>query len=106
MRFKAGILLLAAATAVSIEAADLKNGQATYNTKCKSCHGADGTPNPSIAKMFKVEMRPLGSAEVQAESDDQIKKVITDGQGKMRPVKTITGSTLDDVVAYVRSLKK
>ncbi|MFZ0589215.1 MAG: cytochrome c [Bryobacteraceae bacterium] len=102
----AAVFLLLALTTLSIKAADLKNGKSAYDTKCKSCHGADGKPNPAIAKMFKVEMRDLSSPDVQALSDDQIKKVITDGQGKMRPVKTVSGSTLDDVVAYVRSLKK
>lgn len=90
----------------AIHAADANNGKVAYDRSCKSCHGADGTPNPAVAKMFKVDMKALGSAEVQAETDDQIKKIITDGQGKMHPVKSITESTLDDVVAYVRSLKK
>ena len=51
-------------------------------------------------------MKNLSAAEVQALSDDDIKKVVTDGKGKMRPVKTVSGSGLDDVVAYVRTLKK
>jgi cytochrome c5 len=73
---------------------------------CKTCHGADGTPNPNIAKMMNVEMRPLGSAEVQALSDDDIKKIISSGKGKMRPVATVAGKSLDEVVAFVRTLKK
>jgi hypothetical protein len=32
--------------------------------------------------------------------------VITDGQGKMKPVASVTGTDLDNVVAYVHSLKK
>jgi mono/diheme cytochrome c family protein len=87
-------------------AADAKAGQASYDKSCKSCHGADGTPNPAIAKMMKVEMKDLKSAEVQGMSNDDIKKVITDGKGKMKPVKTVTSSAIDDVVAYVHSLKK
>jgi ribosomal protein L19E len=59
-----------------------------------------------MAKMMKVDMQDLKSTEVQAMSDDDIKKVITDGKGKMKPVKTVSGASLDDVVAYVRSLKK
>ncbi len=39
---------------------------------------------PRIAKMMKVEMRDLKSPEVQAASDDELKKIITDGKGKMK----------------------
>ena len=87
-------------------AADAKAGQAVYDKSCKACHGADGTPNASMAKMMKVEMKSLKSPEVQGLSDADLKAVITDGKGKMKPVKTVTGADADNVVAYVRSLKK
>ena len=93
-------------SAVGASAADAKAGQAAYDKACKSCHGADGTPNPAIAKMMKVDIKDLKSVEVQAMSDDDLKKVITGGKGKMRPVSSVSGPTLDDVVAYIRSLKK
>jgi mono/diheme cytochrome c family protein len=97
--------LITTAAAVAF-AADAKAGQASYDKSCKSCHGTDGTPNPAIAKMMKVEMKDLKSAEVQGMSNDDIKKVITEGKGKLKPVKAVTGSAIDDVVAYVHSLKK
>ncbi|MGA7234708.1 MAG: cytochrome c [Bryobacteraceae bacterium] len=96
---------ICAAAAVSL-AADAAAGKAVFDKSCKSCHGADGAGNPNVAKMMKVEMRPLGSAEVQAQSDDDIKKIVTEGKGKMRPVASVTGKSADDVVAYVRTLKK
>ncbi len=96
---------ICAAAAVAL-AADAAAGKAVFEKSCKTCHGVDGTPNPNIAKMMKVDMKPLGSAEVQAQSDDDIKKIITEGKGKMRPVASVTGKSLDDVVAYVRTLKK
>lgn len=96
---------LCAAAAASL-AADAAAGKAIFDKSCKTCHGADGTPNPNIAKMMKVEMRPLGSAEVQAQSDDDLRKVITEGRGKMKPVASVTGKSVDDVIAYVRTLKK
>ncbi len=99
------LIAICAAAAVSL-AADAAAGKAVFDKSCKSCHGADGSGNPNIAKMMKVEMRPLGSAEVQAQSDDDLKKIVTDGKGKMRPVASVTGKSVDDVVAYVRTLKK
>jgi len=87
-------------------AADAKAGQDAFAKSCKSCHGTDGTPNPAIAKMMKVDMKNLGSAEVQALSDADLAKIITDGKGKMKPVKTVSGPAVDNVVAYIRTLKK
>lgn len=87
-------------------AADAAAGKTVYNTKCKTCHGADGAGNPGMAKMLKVDMKALGSADVQSKSDDDLKKIITGGAGKMKPVAGVAGADLDNVVAYVRTLKK
>jgi mono/diheme cytochrome c family protein len=100
------VLTLTALSARITLAADAKAGQAPYDKSCKSCHGPDGTPNAAVAKMTKVEMRDLKSPEVQSRSDADLKKVITDGEGKMRPVTSVTGAALDNVIAYMRSLKK
>ena len=97
------VIALGAAVA---SAADAKAGAAIFAKSCKSCHGLDGTPNPAIAKMLKVDMRNLGSAEVQAQSNDAIEKIITGGKGKIKPQTAVSGPDVDNVVAYVRSLKK
>jgi mono/diheme cytochrome c family protein len=97
------IVTLSAAVAL---AADAKAGQATFEKSCKTCHGADGTPNANIAKMMKVEIKDLKSPEVQAMSDTHIKQVISEGKDKMKPVKAVTGGDADNVVAYIRTLKK
>jgi len=93
------------ASAATTWAADAKAGQAAYDRSCKSCHGADGAPNAAIAKMMKVEMRDLKSPEVQAMSDDDLKKAITDGKGKMKPIASASASAAD-IVAYIRTWKK
>ena len=97
--------LIIIATAAGGYAAEGTAGK-TYEKACKSCHGADGTANPAIAKMMKVEMRDLKSPEVQALSADDIKKVIVQGKGKMKPVTSVAGAAADDVAAYVKTLKK
>jgi len=83
-----------------------KPAKTVYDTSCKSCHGPDGTPNPAVAKMMKVEMKDLKSADIQSMSDADIATVITKGKGKMQPIKAVTGKSADDVAAYVHSLKK
>jgi mono/diheme cytochrome c family protein len=106
MRTILTIFTLATLSTTAGFAADAKAGMAVYNKACKSCHGADGTANPAIAKMFKVDMKALSSADVQATSDADMKAIIANGKGKMKPVSSVTGASVDDVVAYVRSLKK
>jgi mono/diheme cytochrome c family protein len=94
----AGLILTLCATAAG--AADAAAGKAIYSAKCRQCHGANGEGNPSIAKMMKVELKPL------SESTADLKKVVTEGQGKMKPVAGVSGADLDNLVAYVQSLKK
>ena len=96
----AGVASLAAA------AGNPQAGKAVFDKSCRSCHGADGHGNPAIAKMMKVNMRGLDSAEVQSKSDADLKHEITEGTGKMKPIKILSESQTADVIAYVRSLRK
>jgi mono/diheme cytochrome c family protein len=75
------------------------DGKAVYDAKCKVCHKADGSG------MAAMKMRALGSAEVQAKPDADLKKDITAGNGKMKPV-ALTDAQAADVVAYIRTLKQ
>jgi len=81
-------------------------GKALFASKCQGCHAADGEGKEAIAKMFKVTMHPLASKEIQDKSDADLKKVVTDGHGKMKPVTGLTEKEAGDVVAYVRTMKK
>lgn len=79
-------------------------GKAVYAKKCAACHGKTGEGNPAIAKTLKVELRDLGSKEVQSKSDAELKKIITDGTEKKKPVKGLSDEDLANVVAYMRTL--
>ena len=91
---------------LAMAAGDAAAGKAVYAKACRSCHGADGTPNAGIAKSLKLEMLHLGDAKVQSMSDDELKAIVTSGKGKMKPVKAAAGKAADDVVAFMRTLKK
>ena len=95
------VALLAAPISLRADAA----GKAAYDKACKSCHGAEGKGNPAIAKMMKVEMRALGSSEVQAKNDAAISKDITEGMGKMKGVKSLAAPDVKSVVEFVRTFK-
>lgn len=98
--------LMATVAGVAL-AADAKAGADVFNKSCKPCHGEGGAnPNAAVSKMFGVQIPVLGSAEIQAKSDAEIRTVITQGKGKMVAAKNVTGNSIDDVIAYVRTLKK
>lgn len=86
-------------------AADTTAGKAAYDVACKKCHGADGTPNASIAKMMKVEMKHLGSKEVQGKSDAELKKETLEGVGKMKGMPAVE-KDVANILAFVRTLKQ
>jgi mono/diheme cytochrome c family protein len=81
-------------------------GKSVYVAKCQGCHGAGGEGKAAIAKMFNVTLPALGSKETQAKSDADLKKVITDGRGKMKPIGGLDDKQVADVVAFVRTLKE
>jgi mono/diheme cytochrome c family protein len=100
------VTIVVISLSVGVQAQDAAAGKAVYGKKCQSCHAADGAGNPGIAKAMNVELKPLSSAEVQSKSDADLKKVITAGSGKMKPVAGLSDKDVSDVVAYIRTLKK
>jgi mono/diheme cytochrome c family protein len=100
------MLFLTAAAGLALAAGDAAAGKAAFEKSCKTCHGPSGTANPAIVKMMKVDIKDLGSAEIQAKSDADLKTIITEGKGKMKPIKTVAAKDISDVIAYVRTLKK
>jgi mono/diheme cytochrome c family protein len=103
MALVAGVAVLA--PAIVLAGGDAAKGKVLFTSKCVSCHGPDGEGKPAIAKMMKVEMRPLGSKEVQAKNDATLRKNIDEGTGKMKPVK-LTDEEATNVIAFVRTLAK
>jgi mono/diheme cytochrome c family protein len=81
------------------------SGEATYKAKCQSCHGAEGTPNPGIAKMMGV--KPVSDPSVKSMSEAQMVAVTTNGKGKMPAYKgKLTDSQIKESVDYFRNLAK
>lgn len=89
-----------------IALAGAPEGKTVFDAKCQGCHGPKGEGREAIAKMFKVEMPRLGSAKVQSMNDAELKKVVTAGSGKMKPVSGLSEEQVGDVIAFVRTLKQ
>jgi mono/diheme cytochrome c family protein len=80
-------------------------GADVYKGKCQMCHGADGAPSAAMAKSMGI--RDLKSPEVQKQSDAELKTLVEKGKGKMPAFSgKLTPAQIDEVVKYVRSLKK
>jgi cytochrome c6 len=102
-----GILagLLCAAFAVLVLPAQAQTGDALYKSKCAACHGADGKGDTAVGKADSI--RDLGSADVQAQSDDVLAGIIGNGKGKMPAYgKTLKPDQIKSLVAYIRTLKR
>ena len=81
------------------------SGEATYKARCQSCHGAEGTPNPGIAKAMGV--KPASDPSVKAMTEAQMIAATTNGMGKMQPFKgKLTDAEIKASVDYFRTLAK
>ena len=99
-------LIVTLMSAGLLAAAEAASGKEIFAKKCADCHEASDEGKDAFAKMMKVEMRHLGSKEVQAKSNADLHEVIVKGIGKMRPVKDLDTKSVGDVVDYLRTLAK
>lgn len=107
------LALITIAFALPALAAD-SQGKEVFEKVCSECHGQRGSGNRVVDKFYKLEIPRLNSAKVQSMSDDELKNVIMNGRRKMTPplVGTpymqhkVKPELLNDVVAYVRTLKQ
>lgn len=83
---------------------DAAAGKDAYLKKCATCHGAAGEGKEAVAKMLKVTLSHLGSKQVQAKTDADLRKIPLEGTGKMKPVKDVNAQMAEDIIAYVRTL--
>ena len=80
-------------------------GEATYKAKCQSCHGAQGVPNPGIAKAMGV--KPASDPSVKSLSEAQMIAETANGKGKMPAFKSkLSDAEIKASVDYFRSFAK
>jgi len=100
-----GLLLCVAFGVLALPAQGQDGGEALYKSKCAGCHGADGKGQTAVGKANNI--RDLGSADVQAQTDDAIAGIIGNGKGKMPAYgKSLKPDQIKDLVTYIRTLKK
>jgi cytochrome c6 len=81
-----------------------QTGPDTFKAKCAMCHGPDGKGQTAMGKT--LNLRDLGSTDVQGQSDADLTNIITNGKGKMPKYDgKLTKDQISDVVKYIRTLK-
>jgi mono/diheme cytochrome c family protein len=103
MRMFRSKVVLAALVLLAGNMSSAQNGDATYKSKCQSCHGPAGTPNPGLAKMLGI--KPTSDPYMQKLTLDQIEAAVKNGKGKMHPVTGLTDEQIKDVSSYFKTLK-
>jgi mono/diheme cytochrome c family protein len=106
MKIRAGMIVAAMIAATTATTAFAQSsGADIYKAKCQSCHGAEGTPNPGIAKMMGV--KPVSDPSVKSLSEGQMIADTANGKGKMTAFKgKLTDAEIKASVDYFRSLAK
>lgn len=92
-----------------ITASKNPDGKVLYEKNCKSCHSIDGTGNPKIAKLLKVEKEQLNltKKETREETDKELGDVIKQGRGKMKGKgDKLNDEEVDAIVKHIRILQK
>ena len=82
-----------------------QDGPTLFKTKCAMCHGADGKGETPMGK--KLNIRDLGSPDVQKQTDAELTTIISKGKGKMPASEgKLTAEQIGQVLAHIRELGK
>lgn len=85
----------------------MKEGKATWNKMCKSCHGAKGLGDGPKAANLEVSSGDFSSGSVQNQSDGSLFYKITKGRDDMPTyAKKLSDEERWQLVAYIRTMKK
>lgn len=103
---KSGSLLFVLALVLPAFSVAADTGPDLFATKCAACHAKDGSGNTAMGKNLKV--RDLGSADVQKTPDKDLKDIVSKGKPPKMPAYSgkLTDTQIDDLVKFIRSLKK
>ncbi len=98
-------LLIGAGWTQSAMAAEASGGKALFEKSCAGCHGADGKGNEKMAKVLGDKGLNIVGKDTTKKSDEQLLKVIAEGEGKM-PASKLTKDEQKQALGYVRTLAK
>lgn len=81
------------------------SGEATYRSRCQSCHGANGMADTSVGKAMKV--KPISDPAVKKFTVAAMVEATKNGMGKMPPFKDkLTDDQIKASAEYFHGLAK
>ena len=102
MKLKSVLLMMVLTFAPVAFAVD---GAAVFKAKCATCHDADGKGQSPMGK--KMNLRDLGSPEVQKQTDKELYDWTAVGKGKMPAYKDkLTNDEIKALVVHMRAFAK
>jgi mono/diheme cytochrome c family protein len=100
-----GVIFATAAAGLAQDSGKTSPGQQVFQSRCVTCHGADGSGNTMMGK--QLQAKDLRSPEVQKLSPREMKQVVSSGQGNMPAFgDRLSDDEIAQVVAYVRTIGK
>ncbi len=94
---------------VSAAGGDAAKGKSIFQSKCVTCHGAEGKGDGPLGKKLKPPAGDFTSAESKKKSEAELLEIIQNGKPKTSMVawsKQLNESEIQDVLAYVLTLRK
>lgn len=93
---------------------DKLTGKEAFERACERCHGKRGQGDADADRFFKKPLPRLNSEYVQGKSDAELEEIISQGRRDMPPARLDTPGvghllpmeSLEEVIAYLRTLKK
>ncbi len=84
----------------------MESGEQVFKKSCVPCHGVDGAGG--LRNGLSKPARDLTNVEFQSNtSDEQLKQTIRNGKGLMPAWgRLLSEQEMNDVITYVRTLKK
>lgn len=89
-------------------AGDIEKGKAIYRESCRHCHGFAGKGDGEMAEYLNPRPANLAGQTTQSKTDYALREVILKGRTGTSMVGfegTFDDAQLDDVLAFIRSLK-
>jgi mono/diheme cytochrome c family protein len=87
------------------DAASVDPGRRLFTQRCSGCHGENGEGRESTERTFSVELRHLGSEEVQESTDAELRTLLLEGGKRAKPVRNLSPEDANNVIRFLRTLR-